>query len=186
MCATRATASSSVKRGFWFDFEDLPGHHIGYFVRADQSHAFISHDVHLVNEALADFFKGAGLRALQAQGKPVGSTTAALLVALLPKLIGPTIAIANFASRWLSDQAHQRRLEQFPQVNITILADHMDPVRRGEAGAYDSARTLSLVLPELLTHLREAFPARQFRLKIRARAVGIERVEIRAWCSAAE
>lgn len=179
MCATKASASSSVKKDFWFDFEDLPGDHIGYFVRSDQSHPFISHDVLPVSEALAAFFRAAGLRALEARGKPVGGVTASVLVAVLPKLIGPTLTITKFAQRRMSDLARQRRREQLPLVSITILADHIDPVPRGEATAYDSARTISVVLPELLTHLNEAFPARQFHLKIRARAAKVERVEIR-------
>ncbi|VXC34031.1 conserved hypothetical protein [Arthrobacter sp. 8AJ] len=179
MCATRATASGTVKKNFWFDFEDLPGDHIGYFVRTDQANPFISADTQPVEEALAGFFRAAGLRALKAQGKPVGSTTAAMLVALLPKLVGPTISIAKFSMGWMANKAYQRRREQLPQVSITILADHMDPVRRGEVAAYDSARTIAILLPELLAHLQEAFPARQFRLKIRARGARVEHVELR-------
>lgn len=182
MCATRATASGTVKRNFWFDFEDLPGDHIGYFVRADQANPFISPDTQAIDEALTVFFRAAGLPALKAQGKPVGSTTAAMLVAWLPKLVGPTITIAKFFVGWMAKRARQRRREQLPQVSITILADHMDPVRRGKATVYDSAQTITLLLPELLTHLQEAFPARQFRLKVRARA----RRELSEWrCASA-
>lgn len=179
MCATRASATASVKKDFWLDFEDLPGDCIGYFVRSDQSHPFINHDVHRVADSLAAFIEAAGLRAQEARGKQVGSTTGALLVAILPKLIGPTIAMAKLASRWMTEQAAQRRREQLPLVSITLLADHMDPVRLSDSCAYDSARTLCLLLPELLAHLKEAFPARQFHLKIRARAAKVERVEIR-------
>ena len=179
MYATRAAAGGTVNRNFWFDFEDLPGDHIGYFVRTDQANPFISADTQPINEALAAFFRAAGLRALQARGKPVGSTTAAMLVAWLPKLVGPTISIAKFSVGWMANKTHQRRREELPQVSITILADHMDPVQRGQATAYDSARTIAILLPELLTHLQEAFPARQFRLKVRARGASVERVEMR-------
>jgi hypothetical protein len=91
MCAASVPAQSSQKKDFWFDFEDLPTDHIGYHVRTDQLHPFISSDIQSVNRSLADFFGAAGLPAHEAQGKAMGSATGSLLVAILPKLIGPTI-----------------------------------------------------------------------------------------------
>lgn len=178
MCAASVSAQGSQKRDFWFDFEDLPTDHIGYHVRTDQMHPFISSDIQSVNRSLADFFGAAGLPAHEAQGKAVGSATGSLLVAILPKLIGPTIKATRVASRWFSDRAARQRREQLPRVLVTILADHMEPVRMGKK-VIDSARTICLLLPELQTHLEEAFPARRFHVKIRARAARIERAEIR-------
>lgn len=180
MCATRAGGDDSIKKDFWYNFEDLPSNRIGYFVKSEQSSAFMVADEKVVNDALGDFFRRAGLPAEQAVGKQVGSTTGMVLISQLPKLIGPSIALARFLLSWKSEVLAQRRREMFPAVGITILADHIDPVAIGPTKVIDSATTLSIILPELCQHLRSELPGLRFQLKIQARGKLIRSVEIRA------
>ena len=184
MCAASvyATVPSQVpvKKDFWGEFENIPTDRIGYFVRMIGSHPFITFDAEAFNRSLEEFFGVVGLRAVQAQGKNVGSATlGSILVAVLPKMIGPTLAISKFALRCKSERSAQKLRERFPLVQVIILADHMEPVPTCGDKVIDSATTICVLLPELQAHLQEAFPGHQFQVKVRARAARIERVELR-------
>lgn len=184
MCASSVStvvpSQGPEKKDFWGDFENIPSDRIGYFVRMIGSHPFITFDTDAFNSSLEEFFGVVGLRAVQARGKNVGgATVASTLVAVLPKLIGPTIALAKLALRWKSERAAQKRRERFPLVQVIILADHIEPVPTFGDNVIDSASTICVLLPELQNHLQTAFPGHRFQVKIRARAARIERVELR-------
>lgn len=167
------------EESFWPNFEYLPLSTVGYFAKTDGGAMIVRPDIDAITSHLGDFFKAAGIDATVAIPKPVGAVTGIAVVAALGKLVGPSISVAKFVLGWTGRIAAIRRREQLPEISVTILADHMPPVKQTPTVSFDSARTLCLVLPELQSSLESKFPTFWFRITVLARASNIERVVLR-------
>lgn len=168
------------------DYLDVSEGTVGIDVRVSNSSSLAQPDCEAMSNHLQGFLKRAGVRNEKAipvgigttSGGPGTGTVEAVFQFMKP--IGITIQVAKFLLAWHARVAARKRRELLPRVNVTLLADHMEPRRAGPHKWEDMARLLVLILPDLQADLESEFPSCSILYEFRAVGQKIARVTVRA------
>ncbi|MHA7297212.1 hypothetical protein [Pseudarthrobacter sp. MDT3-1] len=155
---------------------------IGYHVYCRSNWVLVQPDVSSVSKAVGTFLVNVGVKSAEATVVPIGATSGGpgLIEGIDPvaKLLGHVVTVVKLVLAWRARVTTLARKRLRPLVTMTLLADHV-PLHRETADTYcDTASLIVSFLPELLRELQESHPSFNISIRVRARGVKAEKVDI--------
>lgn len=175
-------AATDWSQRIWPDYEDLPRDVMGYHVQCRSVSLLIQPDVSTMSEAVGTFLGRLGVKNAEATVVPIGATSGGpgLIEGIDPftKLFGQAGAVVKFVLAWRARVATLERKRLRPAVTVTLLADHVPLLRQTATTYHDTATLIVTFLPELLRELQESYPSFNVTIRVRARSLKAEHVDI--------